>query len=111
MPSQGYATEVGWDELGSLDWATYPPLWSDDTPLVENISFAMSMGMASSNVFKYIEGVSFNQAFGLGSNSTQKFIIDESPFHMVLGMESKPTLLWSKVEEADTEWTPVDYPN
>ena len=111
MPSQGYATEVGWDELGSLDWATYPPLWSDDTPLVENVSFAMSMGMASANNFKYIENVQFDQTILLESNSTQTFVIDESPFHMILGMESTPTLLWSEVEEASTVWTPIDYPN
>ena len=111
MPSQGYATEAGWGSLGTISWSEYPPLWSDDTPLVENVSFAMSMGMASANNFKYIEGVTFDQTLGLLSNSTQTFVIDESPFHMVLGLESKPTLLWSKVEDANTEWTPIDYPN
>lgn len=112
MPSQGYATEVGWDELGALDWATYPPLWSDDTALVENVSFAMSMGLPSStNNFKYIENALFNQTFGLNSNSTQTFVVDESPFHMVMGMESTPSLLWTEIEETSTVWTTIDYPN
>lgn len=111
MPSQGYATEIGWDELGALDWATYPPLWSDDTPLVENISFDMSMGIASTSNFKYIEDALFNQTFGITSNSTQTFVIDESDFNMLLRMQSTPSLLWTEIEETSTVWTTIDYPN
>jgi hypothetical protein len=112
MPSQGYATEVGWDSLGTLDWATYPPLWSDDTPLVENISFAMSMGLPSSaNNFKYTEDALFNQTLGVLSNSTQNFIVNESDFNMTMDMQSTPSLLWTEIEETSTEWTTIDYPN